>query len=88
MQAIITKFISTTTYKSARIGAKCERGSIILPWDHGKDAEDNHIGAAQALVDKFVAEDAKRYGTERNPWAKPRAVGQIPSGEYVHVFVS
>jgi hypothetical protein len=87
MQAIITKYIAPTNFKGARIRAKCERGAITLSWDHGGGVEFNHVGTAQALVAKFVAEDAVKYGTKNNPWEKPRACGQIPSGEFVHVFI-
>ena len=35
-------------------------------------SDEAHIAAADALVAKFVKEDAKRYGTNKNPWsAKP-----------------
>ena len=57
-----------------------------MHWPDCETQEACHVAAAQALVDKFVAEDAAKYGTHVNPWSKPRVCGQIPSGEYVHVF--
>jgi hypothetical protein len=86
MQAIITKYLPATNHKPSRIKASCERGSITVGYHSEMAGESPHIGAAQALVNKFIAEDAKQYGPHVNPWSKPRAVGQIPSGEFVHVF--
>lgn len=93
MQAIITKFIPCTNFKPSRIKASCERGSLMLSWNHGGDVEKNHVQAAQMLVNKFMDEDAndenKRYRTEpaKNPWNNPRAHGQLKSGEFVHAFI-
>jgi hypothetical protein len=57
-----------------------------MHWPDLDRQEDCHIAAAQALVDKFVKEDAEKYGTHVNPWSRERVCGQIPSGEYVHVY--
>ena len=86
MQAIITKYLGPTNIRGSRIKASCDRGSITIPYPH-IGIEENHVAAAQALVDKFVREDAAQYGEHENPWSRPRACGSIPSGEYVHVFV-
>jgi hypothetical protein len=90
MQAIITTYLSATNTKGSRISAKCERGTITIGYQYEGDDQAAHIAAADALIAKFVAEDAKRYGSnpERNPWAKPRATGQLPSGSYAHVFLA
>jgi hypothetical protein len=88
MQAIITKYLPATNFKGSRIKASCDRGSITVSYDSAQSEQGVHVYAADQLIARFVAEDAKRYGTERNPWSKPRCVGQIPSGEYVHVFQS
>ena len=87
MQAIITKYLPATNFKPSRIKSKCARGSIIVSYGQGDNDEQNHIMAADALVAKFVKEDAARYGTERNPWSKPRVCGQLPNGDYAHVFL-
>lgn len=88
MQAIITKYLPVTNHKPSRIKASCERGSITVGYHSETLAEDGaHIRAAQALVNKFIAEDAEKYSTHVNPWSKPRVCGQIPSGEFVHVFI-
>lgn len=86
MQAIITKYLPCTNHRGSRIKASCDRGSITIDWPH-EGPEESHVAAAQALVDKFAAEDAAKYGEHVNPWSRPRACGSIPSGEYVHVFV-
>lgn len=87
MQAIITKFIPATNFKGSRIKASCERGSITIDYPHEFSGDDCHIAAVDALVAKFVKEDKARYGTNRNPWSTPRAVGQLPNGDYAHVFI-
>lgn len=88
MQAILTKFLCATNVKGSRIKATCERGSITLPCYDDRTVEQNHITAAQALVDKFVEEDKVRYGTHKNPWSTPRVAGTLPSGDVAHVFKS
>ncbi len=90
MQAIISKYLPATNFKPSRIKASCERGSVIVSYDSAQNEQGVHVWAANKLCERFVAEDAIKYGSraETNPWAKPRVVGQIPSGEYVHVFTS
>ena len=87
MQAIISKYLPPTNTRGSRIKASCERGSAIVSYDDSLSHEGPHVAAVDALVARFVKEDAARYGTERNPWSAPRVCGQIPSGAYVHVFV-
>ena len=98
MQAIITKFISATNCRGSRIKASCERGSIIISYPDELSGDAVHIAAADALVSKFVKEDADRYGTvkddaarygtNKNPWLTPRVCGGLPDGSVAHVFVS
>lgn len=88
MQAIITKYLGPTNSRGARIKAQCERGKIFFSYPYELSGVGAHRRAAEALTDKFAAEDFKRNGTpiEKNPWKTPLITGQIPSGEYVHVF--
>lgn len=88
MQAIITKYIGPTNSRGARIKAQCERGKIFFSYPYELSGEAVHRAAVDALTDKFAEEDAKRNGNpkESNPWKAPYITGQIPSGEYVHVF--
>lgn len=95
MQAIITRYIPATNYKPSRIKASCARGKVILSCDalsgDGRDSDEmTHIRAASILVARFAVEDFAKYGTPHgeNPWNKPRVVGQLPSGEMAHVFLS
>ena len=97
MQAIVTKFLSPTTTKPARIKAFCSRGSITLSihsevfdFSLSSNCETNNIVAAQQLVNKFVAEDTTRHpaGALNNPWQKKFVTGTLPNGDYVHVFVN
>lgn len=104
MQAIITKYIPATNCRGSRIKATCERGSLTLGYSEAEDyaqsgkisfghsiGEDRvHIVAVLRLIERFIAEDAERYASnaEQNPWGRPFVTGQIPSGEYVHVFTA
>ena len=88
MQAIITKYIGPTNSRGARIKAECERGKIFFSYPYELSGDACHRAAVDALTDKFAKEDAKRNGTpkDRSAWKAPYVTGQIPSGEYVHVF--
>lgn len=88
MQAIHTKFIPCTNTRGARIKATCSRGSIVLPYPEGV-GEPAHVKVADALVEKFIAEDKEKYGTppEDNPWSRPRVCGSLPDESCAHVFV-
>lgn len=86
MQAIISKYVSPTNYRGARVKASCERGSITLSWPDELSGEAVHVWAKDQLITRFVKEDAERYASKENPWTRPTVCGQIPSGEYVHVF--
>ncbi len=45
--------------------------------------------ARDALVARFVKEDAGKYKTapELNPWTYPTAEGDLPDGSYVYVYM-
>jgi hypothetical protein len=90
MQAIITTYKFATNTRGSRILARCTRGSISVSYDHSLHNFANHIAAAQALVNRFVKEDqlTRSEPPRLNPWNRPRAVGQLPSGPYVHVFIN
>jgi len=86
-QAILTSFVPCTDTKPARIKAECTRGKLFFPRDASDvTMQEAHIEAANALVRGFVAEDKKRYGTNKNPWSAPRWTGALSNGDYVHVF--
>ena len=79
-----------TNTRDGRIKAKCERGAISIPYPHELSGDDCHVAAAQALVEKFAAEDLKEYGTPiiQNPWMRERVAGGLPGGTVAHVFIS
>jgi hypothetical protein len=88
MQAIITKFISPTNVCGSRYKATCERGSLTVSADDALSYEDNHRAVCDALCAKFDAEDRAKYGpTHKGQWSRPKASGQIPSGEHVFCFI-
>lgn len=86
MQAIQTKYIPATNTRGSRIKATCERGSVTIPYPDELSGHACHIAAADALVAKFAKEDAARYGTDPNPWLKPRVCGGLPDGTCAHIF--
>ena len=90
MQAIITTYKFATNTRGSRILARCTRGSISVSYDYELDSDFNHIAAAQALVNRFIKEDqiTRSEHPIDNPWNRDRAVGQLPSGSYAHVFVN
>lgn len=90
MQAILTKYIPATNRLSSRIKATCGRGKITVSYPHDLSGDACHIYAADLLVARFVAIDAKQYGSNptKNPWSKPRVIGTLASGEVAHVFTS
>jgi hypothetical protein len=49
-QAIETKYLGPTNYRGPRVKAKCDAGSLTLPWDHSLDVGDNHMTVAGRLA--------------------------------------
>jgi len=89
MQAIITKIIPATNTKPTRIKAFCARGSITIGYPHEFSGDAVHHHAATRLCAKFYEEDKKQNGTplNKNPWGRHRVIGQLPNGDYAHVFI-
>jgi hypothetical protein len=52
-QAIRTRYHGPTNTRGSRISAKCQGGTLSVPYDHALDDEGNHKAACMALVDKF-----------------------------------
>jgi hypothetical protein len=88
MQAIITKVLPPTNTRGCRIKAQCARGSFVVSYPDAENQEAAHVFAVNALVARFANEDARTYKTPRseNTWLRPRVVGQLPSGDYAHVY--
>lgn len=82
MQAITTKYFGPTNFRGGRIKASAQRGSVTVAYNHALNIEGNHRAAIDALVVKFVNEDAKKYGTDvtLNPWNRPYVVGAMITG--------
>lgn len=87
MQAIAVKYLPPTDRRGARLKAYCERGSITTPYPHELSRDEAPEAAAKALVAKFVEEDKEKYGSENNPWTRPRVAGGHPNGETVFVYL-
>ncbi len=76
MQAIVTKYLGPTNYRSGRVKAQCDAGTITLLWDHEQNVEPNHVRAARALCEKLG-------------WAPKFHTGSLPRASkyaYVHVL--
>ena len=71
-QAIVTKYLSPTDVRGARIKAFCDGGSITIGYDHSLSSEDAHRKAAEAL-------------RERMKWTGELIQAGLPKG-YVFVF--
>lgn len=83
-QAIQTKYLPATNRRGSRIKAWCDRGSIVVPYRHGD--RDAHRYTMEQLIQQFLAEDAKRYGSGKNPWSGPWVEGGLPNnGGFVFV---
>ena len=52
-QAIETKYLGPTNNRGARVKAMAQAGSVIVPWDHSLNVEDNHTVAAYTLAKKY-----------------------------------
>jgi hypothetical protein len=52
-QAIETRYLGPTNFRSARIKARARSGSVTVPYDYALNPEDNHRAAADALRAKY-----------------------------------
>lgn len=52
-QAIETRYLGATNTKGGRIKATAWAGSVIVPYDHALDVQDNHRAAQLALRHKL-----------------------------------
>lgn len=88
MQAIITTIIPATKTKPTRIKAVCKRGKLVMSINSLPDIPTGtntiHRQIAQKLCDKFRKEDHPQDYT----WHAPFVTGQLPNGDYVHVFIT
>lgn len=89
MQAIQTTYKGPGNVRGSRIIAKCQRGRVSVSYPSELSIDGAHTYAADQLVARFVKDDQAIYGTppKKNPWNLPRVIGQLPNGDYVHVFV-
>lgn len=53
MQVITTTFKGPTNCRGARIIAKCDAGTITVPYDYSDGHEDNHKAAAMQLAEQL-----------------------------------
>jgi len=53
MQAIRTRYVGPTNTRGSRITAKCEAGSVSVPYDDALNSEQNHRAACDKLRAKL-----------------------------------
>lgn len=89
MQAIQTRYLRATNTKPSRIKALCERGSLTLTYNsfNGLGGEQAHIEAVNQLCKHFSKEDAIKQGLASKQWLRLKVTGQLPNGDYAHVFI-
>lgn len=85
-QCIRTKYIPCTDFRPSRVKAWCERGSLTVSWRHEMDVGENHAFAIRCLLEKFITENKKKYGTGDSSWDSDFVMGGDGEG-YVAVFV-
>ena len=88
MQAIQTKFLSTTESKGSGIQAKYWRGSIVIPFPYELTSDEIHRAAVLALVTRFLNEDSSK-GTPRETsfWNRAFVSGSLSKDSMAHVFL-
>lgn len=77
MQAILTKYIAPANRRPARVEASCGAGSASFRWNHDMSSEGNHALACHRLCQSL------EVGV-----GLPISHGQLPSGDWSHVFIS
>lgn len=84
MKAILTRYLSATEKRNARIVATAEGGHrVVIPYDDGTSAtnEDRHREAARLLCWKAGFVDKESAHTV------DLVSGGLPNGDVCHVFV-
>ncbi len=76
MQAITTKYHGPTNSRGSRVIAKCAAGSVTVSYDDALNLDENHIAAAQALLEK-LGWSARNYTMH---------TGCVHTGDYCHVL--
>lgn len=71
--AIITRFYSATDHRGPRVGARCGRLQVTLPWDYSVTASLNHQAAAMEMT--------RRMEGTAGRWI----AGQLEGGDYIWV---
>jgi hypothetical protein len=75
MQAIRTRYHGPTNSRGSRIIAKCDGGSIAMPYNHALNLDANHATAAQMLLDRMNWSGIYYGGSFENDyyWVVPSA---------------
>lgn len=75
-QAIITKYLSPTNTKGARVKAYATgaRPTVTIPWNHDWTPGRNHYFAAELLKKRLA-------------WSGTLESGSLSPGQVVHVFI-
>lgn len=88
MQAIVTKYLCPTNVRVSRYKATAQVGSVTVSADDALSLDENHAAVCAALCKKLDDANEVKYGPNaRRTWSQPKAVGQLPDGTWVHVFI-
>lgn len=74
-QAIVTKFVSPTDKRPARVIVTADAGRLTVSWDHALGVPENHAAAARAFAEKYS-------------WSGDWVGGTLPGNGYVFVMAS
>lgn len=69
MQAIRTRYYGPTNTRGSRIVAKCEAGTLSMPYNHALSAYQNHATCAALMLKRFS-------------WGKPYVGGCFANDYY------
>ena len=68
-QAIRTRFYGPTNFRGSCTRAKCEAGTVRVPYEYAWDAEANHLNAMHTLATKLGwGLDGWEYGVFNNDY--------------------
>lgn len=86
--ALRVAFYGPTNTRGARLKVETQRGSAFFPYPHELNRDEAFHSAAAAMLARFAAEDAHRYGPDAKGWGTLAEFvpGWLPDGSAVYVW--
>jgi len=86
--AITTKYHGPSNVKGSRVSARCERGSVTVPWDYALSTAENHRNAAHRLCMEMHREAVRLCLPQwvHSDWLQPFVSGWDYAQNGQHVF--